>query len=438
MTYFSPYAVIFIIQVIKIQFRFYNNLKIQTYIPTKFSKIALFYCISCKLLFESKKIIAIIAPMKILNTYIFKQIFVGFLLIAFSLLAMLWLTQSLKFVEMVTRQGLPIYLFAEMTSLLMPRIFNVLSPIAVFVAVLFVYNRLIADRELIVMQSAGITPLQNAKAALIIGVVMSLFNIYVMDYGIPQAERAFRDLEWRVKNNITQMIFREGEFTPLKNGITIFIDKHENDGSVSGIFVSDESKPNIKVTLTAEKGRLVQTKNGPRILFINGVRQEIDKTNYKFNTLAFSRYSAEFNNVGSSQKKDESVREKSITELLNSANDPTLSPQDVRKNIVEGHRRLIYPFYNLVFALIACCGLLTCTFNRRGHAKIVAIEVFFMILISGADLALTNLASKTLYILPLLYANCVIPLVVCVYMLLFYNPFYFHHRKRIEVTKNEI
>ena len=389
-------------------------------------------------MFESEKIIAIIAPMKILNTYIFKQIFVGFLLIAFSLLAMLWLTQSLKFVEMVTRQGLPIYLFAEMTSLLMPRIFNVLSPIAVFVAVLFVYNRLIADRELIVMQSAGITPLQNAKAALIIGVVMSLFNIYVMDYGIPQAERAFRDLEWRVKNNITQMIFREGEFTPLKNGITIFIDKHENDGSVSGIFVSDESKPNVKVTLTAEKGRLVQTKSGPRILFINGVRQEIDKTNYKFNTLAFSRYSAEFNNVGSSQKKDESVREKSITELLNSANDPTLSPQDVRKNIVEGHRRIIYPFYNLVFALIACCGLLTCTFNRRGHAKIVAIEVFFMILISGADLALTNLASKTLYILPLLYANCVIPLVICIYMLLFYNPFYFRHRERIEVTKNEI
>lgn len=376
--------------------------------------------------------------MKILNTYIIKQIFVGFLLIAFSLLTMLWLTQSLKFVEMVTRQGLPIYLFAEMTSLLMPRIFNVLSPIAVFVAVLFVYNRLIADRELIVMQSAGITPLQNAKAALVIGIVMSVFNIYVMDFGIPQAERTFRDLEWRVKNNITQMIFREGEFTPLKNGITIFIDKHENDGSVSGIFVSDESKPNVKVTLTAEKGRLVQTKNGPRILFINGVRQEIDKTNYKFNTLAFSRYSAEFNNVGSSQKKDESVREKSIAELLNSANDPTLSPQDVRKNIVEGHRRIIYPFYNLVFALIACCGLLTCTFNRRGHAKIVAIEVFFMILISGTDLTLTNLASKTLYVLPLLYANCVLPLVVCMYMLLFYNPFYFRHRKRVEVAKNEI
>ena len=367
--------------------------------------------------------------MKILNKYITKQIFVGFLLISFSLLAMLWLTQSLKFVEMVTRQGLPIYLFAEMTSLLMPRIFNVLSPIAVFVSVLFVYNRMISDREMVVMQSAGIKPSECAVPAIIIGILVSVFNIYVMNWAIPQAEGHFRDLEWRIKSNITQMIFREGEFTPLKNGITIFIDKHENDGSVSGIFVSDESKPNIKVTLTAEKGRLVQTHNGPRILFINGVRQEIDRTNYKFNSLAFSRYSAEFNNAGSSQKKAESVREKNIMELLNSANDPTLSPQDVRKNIVEGHRRIIYPFFNLVFALLACTGLLICSFNRRGQVKVVALEVFFMILISGTDLALTNLAGKTLYVLPFLYMNCILPLLACFYLLCFYNPFYFHHKK---------
>jgi len=376
--------------------------------------------------------------MKILDRYIFRQIFVGFLLISFSLLAMLWLTQSLKFVEMVTRQGLPIYLFIQMTSLLMPRIFNVLSPIAVFVAVLFVYNRLIADRELIVMQSTGISPQKNAKAAILIGILLSLFNIYVMNVAIPDAERNFRDLEWRVKNNITQMIFREGEFTPLKNGITIFIDKHENDGSVSGIFVSDESKPNVKVTLTAEKGRLIHTPNGPRILFINGVRQEIDRNNYTFNSLAFSRYSAEFNTAGSSQKKNESVREKSISELLNSAQDKSLSPQDVRKNIVEGHRRIIYPFYNLVFALLACTGLLISNFNRRGQTRIIAIEVFFMILICGVDLALTNLAGKTLILLPLFYMNCIIPLFVCIYLLYMYNPFYFYHLRSVKRLKNEI
>lgn len=362
--------------------------------------------------------------MRIFEKYISRQILIGFLLISFSLLSMLWLTQSLRFVEMVTRQGLPIYLFAEMTSLLMPRIFNVLSPVAVFVAVLFVYNRLISDRELVAMQSAGISPLKNAKAAIYVGILLSLFNVYVMNFAIPQSEKLFRELEWQVKNNMTQMIFREGDFTSLRNGITVFIDKHEDDGSVSGIFVSDESKPNIKVTLTAEKGRLIHTKKGPRILFINGVRQEINKETFKFNSLAFSRYSAEFNNAGKHQKKDETVREKNIFELLSSAQDKTLTKAQMRKNIVEGHRRIITPFYNLVFALLACVGLLVCSFNRRGQTKVVTVEVLAMIAISAGDLAFTNLAGRSLYIVPLMYLNCFIPLLVCAYLLAFYNPLY--------------
>lgn len=374
--------------------------------------------------------------MKILNVYIFKQIFIGFLLVCFSLLAMLWLTQSLRFVEMVTRQGLPVYLFAEMTSLLMPRIFNILSPVAAFVTVLFVYNRLIADRELVVMQSAGISPWQNSKAAVFLGILMALFNVFVMNWGIPWSESKFRDLEWRVKNNLTQMVFREGEFTSLKNGITVFIDKHEDDGSVSGIFVSDESKPNLKVTLTAEKGRIIQTEKGPRILFINGVRQEMNTKDYKFSTLSFSRYSAEFNNMESRKKKDQTVREKSVFELLQSGRDNALDDHTQRKNIVEGNRRVLYPLYNLLFALLACVGLLVGNFNRRGQTKIITAEVLSMIIILGGDLAFTNLAGRSLMVLPLLYLNCLLPLFICFYLLFFYNPFYFR-RFKIKERQNE-
>lgn len=374
--------------------------------------------------------------MKILNVYIFKQIFIGFLLVCFSLLAMLWLTQSLRFVEMVTRQGLPVYLFAEMTSLLMPRIFNILSPVAAFVTVLFVYNRLIADRELVVIQSAGISPWQNSKAAVFLGILMALFNVFVMNWGIPWSESKFRDLEWRVKNNLTQMVFREGEFTSLKNGITVFIDKHEDDGSVSGIFVSDESKPNLKVTLTAEKGRIIQTEKGPRILFINGVRQEMNTKDYKFSTLSFSRYSAEFNNMESRKKKDQTVREKSVFELLQSGRDNTLDDHTQRKNIVEGNRRVLYPLYNLLFALLACVGLLVGNFNRRGQTKIITVEVLSMIIILGGDLAFTNLAGRSLMVLPLLYLNCLLPLFICFYLLFFYNPFYFR-RFKIKERQNE-
>ncbi|HCU59145.1 MAG TPA: hypothetical protein DIC64_04100 [Alphaproteobacteria bacterium] len=361
--------------------------------------------------------------MKKLTKYISGQITSGFLLVVFSLLAMLWLTQSLRFVEMVTNKGLPLRLFVELTSLLMPRLFVVLSPIALFAAVLFVYNRLLSDRELVIMQAAGISPLRNAASVFVMGILLSFFSIYVQNWGIPQAEGAFRKLEWEVKNNVSHLMFREGEFTNLKTNLTAFITKHEPDGSVLGILISDETKPNQKVTLSAERGRIIYENERPHIILINGARQEIDVESGRFSSLNFSRYSVDLGGFGKGGLKPASVREKSLKELLNAKNNSDLSDADKRKYIVEGNRRITTPWYNLVFALIACTGLLIGNFNRRGQTKIVSLSIFSMILILGLDLIFTNLAGRSLYFLPFLYLNCLLPLISCIYLLLFYNPF---------------
>lgn len=365
--------------------------------------------------------------MKKLNVYIFGQIGIGFLLVAFSLLSMLWLTQSLRFVEMVTNKGLPLRLFVELTSFLMPRLFSILSPIALFAAVLFVYNRMLADRELVVMQAAGISPWNNAKAAIFAGLLLSLFSIYVQNYAIPAAENAFRNLEWEVKNNVSHLMFREGEFTSVQNNMTVFVTKHENDGAVSGILLNDERNPERKVTVSAEKGRIVYTKEGPRIILVKGVRQEISADGQQFSSLKFDRYSVDLGTMGAKKIKDAGVREKTLWELLNAGDDKTLSAEDKRKYIVEGHRRLIMPWYNLVFALLACTGLLIGNFNRRGQSKIIFVAVTSMIAVQGLDLIITNLAGRTLYFLPVLYLNCLVPMVVCVYLLWLYNPFFWHN-----------
>lgn len=357
-----------------------------------------------------------------LNSYIFRQIWLGFFLVAFSLLSMLWLTQSLRFVEMVTNKGLPLRLFVELTSLLMPRLFSILSPIALFASVMFVYNRMLADRELVIMQAAGISPWKNARAAIYVGFILALFSVYVQNVGIPSAENSFRNLEWEIRNNVSHLMFREGEFNTIKSNMTVFISSHEDDGSVSGILLHDETNPDKKVTLSAERGRIVYTQSGPKILLIKGERQEISKSGGQFSSLQFERYSVDFGVMGGKAIKPASAREKSLWQLLNADSDSSLDDEDKRKYIVEGHRRLITPWYNLVFALLACTGLLIGNFNRRGQGKIIFLSVTAMILVQGGDLIITNLAGRSLCFVPLLYANCLIPLVACVYLLLFDNP----------------
>lgn len=372
----------------------------------------------------------IITRMKKLNLYITKQIIVGFLLVSLSLMSIIWLTQSLRFVDLITNKGIPIGLFAEMTSLLMPRIFTVLAPISLFAAVLFVYNRMLSDRELIVMKAAGISPWQNAKPAIIIGLLLGFVNFYVMNVGIPYAENRFKELEWQVKNDVSHLMFREGEFTNMQPNLTIFITTHEKDGSISGILINDERNPKTKSTVSAEKGRVVYTAKGPRIILINGSRQEINNSTQQFTSVTFDRYSVDFGAKETKARKEAGAREKTLIELLTAGDNPKLTPKEANRYIVEGNKRIATPLLNLVYALLGCTGLLVGNFNRRGQLKIVSISVTSMIIIQALDLVFGNLAAKHLYLLPLVYINLLAPFIFCLYLLRFYHPSFFMRRKK--------
>lgn len=368
--------------------------------------------------------------MKKLNLYIAKQILIGFLLISFSLMSIIWLTQSLRFVDLITNKGISAGLFAELTSLLMPRIFTILAPISLFAAILFVYNRMLSDRELVVMKAAGISPWDNAKPALLCGIVMALLNIWVMNFGIPMAENRFNDLQWQVKNDVSHLMFREGEFTTLQHGLTVFITTHEPDGSVGGILINDERNPKTKSTVSAELGRIVQTEKGPRIILVHGNRQEINRQNNQFSSILFDRYSVDFGAKESKKKSAAGVREKTLTELLTAASNPELSPKEVRRWIVEGNKRFTTPFLNIVFALIACTGLLIGNFNRRGQIKIISASVSAMIIIQALDLAIGNLAVKHLWWTYIMYLNQIIPTAICLWLFKYYRPSLFNTKPR--------
>ncbi|MFV0625922.1 MAG: LPS export ABC transporter permease LptF [Alphaproteobacteria bacterium] len=367
--------------------------------------------------------------MKKLNLYIVKQLTISFLLVTFSLMSILWLTQSLRFVELITNKGLPVSVFLELTSLLMPRLFAIISPIAVFISTLFVYNKMLSDRELVVIKAAGISHFQIAKPVFLFGFVITIFCFYVSNIGIPQAEKAFSELEWKVKNNVSHLMFKAGEFNNIQNNFTVFIASHEKDGSVSGVLINDERKEGLRTTLSAEKGRVVYTEKGPRIILVHGVRQEVNEKNKQFVSVSFDRYSVDFGNFGSAKKKEEKAREKTLGELLTSYKDKNLTLKERNKFFVEGNKRLTSSFYNLVFALIACTGLIVGNFNRRGQVRIICLSTLVMVIVQSGDLAYSNMAVKSISLLSLYYLNLLLPFIICIYLLLYYNPAKYFRRK---------
>ena len=366
--------------------------------------------------------------MKRLNIYITKQIIIGFLLISFSLMSIIWLSQSLRFLDMIASKGITIGIFVELTTLLMPRIFTILAPISLFAAVLFVYNRMLSDQELIVMKSSGISPWQLSKPAIFCGFILVILNIYVMNIGIPKAENTFNDLEWKIKNNVSHLMFREGEFTTIQPELTVFVTSHDKDGSVGGILINDERNPRLKSTTTAEKGVIIQTSKGPRIVLVNGNRQEINKKSGSFYSVNFEKYSVDFGLKETKARRKNSVRVQSFKELITSVKNNQIPVEERRKMFVEGNKRITTPLLAIVYALIACTGLLVSNFNRRGQSKVVCLSLTAVILIQAIDLTSGNLAAKNLWWLILMYANILLPLFACLVLLFF--PQILHRRRR--------
>ena len=373
--------------------------------------------------------------MKKLNLYITKQIIIGFLLVSFSLMSIIWLSQSLRFLDLIASDGISISIFIKMTSLLMPRIFSILAPVSLFAAVLFVYNRMLSDQELVVMKSAGISPLQLALPAIWVGFALLFFTVWNMNYGVPLAENAFKDLQWKVKNNVSHLMFREGEFTHLQKdkNLTIFISSHEDDNSVSGILINDERNPDKRSTITAEKGFIVTTASGPRIILINGTHQELTKNNSRFSSINFERYSVDFGLKNTKSKGKDSARRHSFEELINAFSNTSLSPTDQKKWYVEAHKRIVGPFLSVLYALLACCGILVSNFNRRGQTKTIAISLTAVVLIQAFDLIFGNLAAKNLYWLIFVYANILIPSIICIAILINQNILTFFKPKKTGV-----
>src|SRR6185295_10336004 len=70
-----------------------------------------------------------------IGRYIFRHTFGAFLLVCASLTALMWITQALRDVDLMTNQGQSVFVFVGITSLLIPLLIMIIAPIALMVAV---------------------------------------------------------------------------------------------------------------------------------------------------------------------------------------------------------------------------------------------------------------------------------------------------------------
>jgi len=352
-----------------------------------------------------------------IDRYVFRQLLLALIAVTGGLALLIWLTQSLRFIELVINRGLSFAVFVHLTGLLIPSFVAVILPITTYIVVQFVYARLAGDRELTVMRAAGISPFGIARPALALAALAMVCGYVLNLFIVPAALGAFRQFQWEIRNRIAAFLLQDGVFTPISEDLTVYVRVREPDGTLRGIMVDDRRVKTQPATILAESGRLVDGPSGPRVLMQNGARQEIDRQTGRLTTLAFGENVVE---LAQSTRADlarvRDMSEAGIGELLAPPAD-RVGSRDRPRWIVEGHKRLTAPLTAASYTLIALVAVLRGTFRRHGGLLRPAVAVGTVVVLLAAGLVLGNLAARDLALLPLLWALAILPGAVAAWLL---------------------
>ncbi|MEQ8284801.1 LPS export ABC transporter permease LptF [Thalassospira sp.] len=349
-----------------------------------------------------------------LTRYMLKQQLIMMVFVTLGLLCVIWLSQSLRFVEMIVNRGLSISVFLQLTSLLLPSFLTIIIPISLFFVVVFTYNKLIQDRELIIMRSAGLSQWALAKPALMVALISTAVCYFLTLFYLPYSYQQFKELQFSIRNDFSSVLLQEGSFTDL-DGLTVYVREVGRDNELLGILVHDSRDPAAQTTMMAKHGALLRTDEGPRIVLLDGNRQEVNPDDGTMSILYFDRYAVDIAHSAEDPTiRYREARERSVFNLLTGVV-PDISQNDIGAFRAEGHDRLISPLNAIAFACIALAVLVSSSFSRRGQTGRLLIAIGVMVLCQALGIAMKNLAGKNPALVPLMYANAFLPIILGLY-----------------------
>ncbi len=193
--------------------------------------------------------------MSLLDRYLAREILVP------MAAGLLFLTQLLLATRILSQAGL---LFGAGVSLadvglvivyLMPYFIGFVLPVAFLLGVVLGVSRLAADREVVAMGAAGLSPLRLVRIPLLLSLAAAALGVWLALFLEPAGIKAARALTNDiVRRNVANEV-RPGTFYEQIPGYTLYAER-VNGGEWENVLIQDRSRPDSPVLSLSRRGSL--------------------------------------------------------------------------------------------------------------------------------------------------------------------------------------
>ncbi len=312
-----------------------------------------------------------------------------FIMLLLVLTGLAWMVQIMSMMKFLLNYGIQLTNFLGLTMLMVPFIVSIIVPFVTFIAIIFVYNKMISDNEITVLAASSLSPRQIARPALILAAVLTAMHFVLNLWIVPASQGTFYDTQWNLRYGLAHMKLQESAFTEMSHGLVVYVDKVSGH-DLSQVMLSDTRNPDNQITIFAEKGKLVSTMRGLSIVMTNG---SLMSAGGATTVGTFESFDMDLNVADKGMSGTFRVRRVPTMQLVKTLFDAPSAKQH-KAVLSELCSRIYGPIMNLVLAVLCTAILLRSSLLRRRASFAPAVAVAAMAVVMAAFMSASNMVSS--------------------------------------------
>jgi len=333
---------------------------------------------------------------KIIDRYIFKELFKLFIISTGALTTILYLDKFLFMAQMIVNRGVSIIETILMMAYISPAFLTLTIPMGVLLASVITFNQFSANNEWVAMKTCNWSFLQLMKPVACFAILAYMLANSIMFWALPWGNNSYKVLIYDIIKNRANIDIKPNIFNrDFKNLILLVKDRDQNS-SLKSVFIAKNNGIDPPQIITSDEGVI---SSDPKILKIqlklrNGTLHELSTERGNYKTLNFDRYNILLSLPESERLEKKALvghRELSLEKLKEKIIDKRKKGQPTSGQEVQISKKFSLPFVCLLFAFFgAPLGIKS---SRSGKTGSFGIAVLVILLYYIAFIMTQNLGS---------------------------------------------
>ena len=309
-----------------------------------------------------------------------------------------WTLQAVNYFDYVSQDGHGLKTYFSYIILNFPKIMHRILPFIFFISLFYILNEYELRNELQIFWTFGITKIEFANKIIIFSIFLTIFQIWFGSFLSPLTQLKGRELLKNSNIDFFTSLIKEGKFINAVDGLTIFIDKKNDDESYSNIFIDDSTKVQSRM-IYAKNGKIIDNENLRVFKLFNG--KVINKDKKKINVFEFDQIDFNLKDYSTSTILVPKIQELPSKVLFKCTTFGSIFKIDsyyyknfkcnesIKKEIKqELFKRFYKPIFIPIIAILSCFLIIYPKNNFRYERvkKIIFLITFFTLVISEGSL----------------------------------------------------